>query len=201
MHDELYAREYLYFPVGVLLCALGLATVTGCDGPQSIVIDASTDRPTVTDVRFDYDGPVMDVAIMDATLDEGIDQDSTVDMDAETDTGIGPSVDGAIDVVSDRGNLPEAGGACRSACDCPDPLGCFDGLCQAGIAPVYCCTSTECPGNESCQYPDGSYLTCNLRDAQDGGIMDYCQNHTCTNNQQCINRNCNYCDENGRCAR
>jgi len=54
---------------------------------------------------------------------------------------------------------------CRTACDCEPGLGCFDGQCIAGFAPVYCCDSATCPSGEQCQHRSGE--------------MDRCSNPTC----------------------
>ena len=48
---------------------------------------------------------------------------------------------------------------CATACDCAAGLGCFNGTCQAGVAPVYCCNG-ECPEGNACQLADGGYQTC-----------------------------------------
>lgn len=49
---------------------------------------------------------------------------------------------------------------CRTACDCDPGLGCFDGQCIAGFAPVYCCEQGPCPGGQQCQHRDGSMDVC-----------------------------------------
>ena len=49
---------------------------------------------------------------------------------------------------------------CRTACDCEPGLGCFDGQCIAGFAPVYCCDSDVCPMGEQCQAMDGTRGRC-----------------------------------------
>lgn len=54
---------------------------------------------------------------------------------------------------------------CRTACDCPSGLGCFDGRCLAGFAPVYCCDAGPCPTGQQCQHR--------------GGDMDFCAESTC----------------------
>ncbi|MFQ5514050.1 MAG: hypothetical protein ACE5FG_06380 [Myxococcota bacterium] len=54
----------------------------------------------------------------------------------------------------------EAKAECRTACDCPPGLGCFDGRCIAGFAPVYCCDSDVCPAGQQCQHRDGSMGRC-----------------------------------------
>lgn len=50
--------------------------------------------------------------------------------------------------------------ACRTACDCAPGLGCFDGQCIAGFAPVYCCDQDPCPGAQQCQHRDGRMNRC-----------------------------------------
>ena len=49
---------------------------------------------------------------------------------------------------------------CATACDCPTGLGCFEGQCLAGFAPVYCCDSDVCPAGEQCQHRDGGMDRC-----------------------------------------
>jgi hypothetical protein len=53
-------------------------------------------------------------------------------------------------------NRPE----CRTACDCEPGLGCFDGQCIAGFAPVFCCKGRQCPAGEQCQHRDGRMDSC-----------------------------------------
>ncbi len=49
---------------------------------------------------------------------------------------------------------------CRTACDCEPGLGCFQGQCIAGIAPVFCCESDVCPVGEQCQSKEGPMGVC-----------------------------------------
>lgn len=49
---------------------------------------------------------------------------------------------------------------CRTACDCEAGLGCFEGKCVAGIAPVFCCEGPQCPAGEQCQHHDGRMDRC-----------------------------------------
>ncbi len=49
---------------------------------------------------------------------------------------------------------------CKTACDCQPGLGCFEGRCLAGIAPVYCCDSPICPAGGMCQGSDGVHDLC-----------------------------------------
>jgi hypothetical protein len=49
---------------------------------------------------------------------------------------------------------------CRTACDCEPGLGCFEGRCIAGFAPVYCCESDVCPAGEQCQSKEGPMGVC-----------------------------------------
>lgn len=49
---------------------------------------------------------------------------------------------------------------CRTACDCEPGLGCFEGKCIAGIAPVFCCEGPQCPAGEQCQHRDGRMDRC-----------------------------------------
>jgi hypothetical protein len=58
------------------------------------------------------------------------------------------------------GNLDRCGQQCQTACDCEPGLGCFDGQCIAGFAPVYCCEADQCPGGQQCQHRDGRQDRC-----------------------------------------
>lgn len=49
---------------------------------------------------------------------------------------------------------------CRTACDCDPGLGCFNGRCIAGFAPVYCCEGDTCPAGQQCQHRDGEMDRC-----------------------------------------
>lgn len=49
---------------------------------------------------------------------------------------------------------------CQTACDCPPGLGCFQGKCVAGFAPVFCCEGRECPAGQQCQHGDGRNGRC-----------------------------------------
>ncbi len=69
---------------------------------------------------------------------------------------------------------------CRTACDCAPGLGCFDGQCIAGIAPVYCCEGDVCPADQQCQHRDGRMDRC------DGQCIDHAW--LCSNDSP--NRNC-----------
>ncbi len=53
--------------------------------------------------------------------------------------------------------IPDEKSECRTACDCPTGLGCFDGRCIAGFAPVYCCEADVCPAGQMCQHQDGTW--------------------------------------------
>lgn len=59
-----------------------------------------------------------------------------------------------------RGNIDVCQRECRTACDCAPGLGCFDGQCIAGIAPIYCCEGDVCPAGQQCQNRDGSRGRC-----------------------------------------
>jgi len=54
----------------------------------------------------------------------------------------------------------DGAGHCRTACDCEPGLGCFDGRCLAGFAPVFCCQGDTCPAGEQCQHDDGRMDRC-----------------------------------------
>ena len=49
---------------------------------------------------------------------------------------------------------------CKSACDCEPGLGCWNGQCIAGIAPVFCCDSGKCEPGAQCQHPNGKPDIC-----------------------------------------
>ena len=50
--------------------------------------------------------------------------------------------------------VPDGGPECRTACECPPGLGCFEGRCLAGFAPIYCCERDPCPPGAFCQHGD-----------------------------------------------
>ncbi|MGH7788108.1 MAG: hypothetical protein ACRERC_14645 [Candidatus Binatia bacterium] len=58
------------------------------------------------------------------------------------------------------GRADRCGQQCRTACDCEPGVGCFDGQCIAGFAPVYCCDGAECPADQQCQHRDGRHDRC-----------------------------------------
>ncbi len=50
---------------------------------------------------------------------------------------------------------------CRTACDCPGGLACFQGQCLPGIVPVFCCDEPgSCPAGEMCEYRQGGSNVC-----------------------------------------
>ena len=49
---------------------------------------------------------------------------------------------------------------CKTACDCKPGIGCFNGRCIPGFAPVYCCDSDVCPMHQQCQHRDGKTDRC-----------------------------------------
>lgn len=57
-------------------------------------------------------------------------------------------------------STPRSKPECRTACECDPGLGCFDGKCIAGFAPVFCCDGRECPEGEQCQSHSGSMSQC-----------------------------------------
>ncbi len=63
--------------------------------------------------------------------------------------------------------LPDPQRECTTACDCDPGLGCFDGRCIAGFAPVYCCGSEICPAGNQCQNRDGIFGRCPDDDPND----------------------------------
>ncbi len=86
---------------------------------------------------------------------DGGDSGTTPDSGSREDGGSiadsGPTWDG--------GSVVDAG-ACRTACDCPPGLGCFQGQCLSGFLPVYCCSSQTCPPGAQCQNLDGTMAIC-----------------------------------------
>jgi hypothetical protein len=70
-----------------------------------------------------------------------------------------PSIPGARDCPVSV-CVPEPAPECDTACDCAPGLGCFDGTCRAGFAPVYCCDAGTCPEGEMCQDRNGAYDKC-----------------------------------------
>jgi len=55
---------------------------------------------------------------------------------------------------------------CRTACDCYTGLGCFDGRCIAGFAPVFCCERDGCTEFGLCQAETGEFKRCNDDDCK-----------------------------------
>lgn len=58
------------------------------------------------------------------------------------------------------GRLDRCGQQCQTACDCEPGLGCFDGQCIAGVAPVFCCEGDQCVLGQQCQHRDGRQDRC-----------------------------------------
>lgn len=88
---------------------------------------------------------------------------------------------------------------CRTACDCDPGLGCFDGQCIAGFAPVYCCDGRQCPVGEQCQHPDesmdrcGAVCTAHVWRCEAAG-----QNDACTDGRICsCTASCPLCEDCG----
>jgi hypothetical protein len=82
---------------------------------------------------------------------------------------------------------------CDSACDCPGTLGCFDGQCIAGFAPVYCCDHGECPSGQQCEFENGEisrcdFSTCDTRRRLLRATIDQMvANHSaCRTDEQCV---------------
>ena len=72
-----------------------------------------------------------------------------------------PACDDCAVQVCAQGTRPDE---CRTACDCEPGLGCFDGQCIAGFAPVYCCDDDVCPAGDQCQHRDGTMDVCGPMD-------------------------------------
>ena len=58
------------------------------------------------------------------------------------------------------GRPDRCGQQCQTACDCEPGLGCFDGQCIAGFAPVFCCEGDQCSAGQQCQHRDGRQDRC-----------------------------------------
>ena len=58
--------------------------------------------------------------------------------------------------------IPDPSRRCETACDCEPGLGCFDGVCIAGFAPVFCCDSDICPAGQQCQRRNGEMERCEV---------------------------------------
>lgn len=58
------------------------------------------------------------------------------------------------------GRSDRCGQQCHTACDCEPGVGCFDGQCIAGFAPVFCCEADRCPAGQQCQHRDGRQDRC-----------------------------------------
>ncbi len=94
---------------------------------------------------------------------------------------------------------------CRTACDCDPGLGCFDGRCIAGFAPVYCCDADVCPAGEQCQHADGRMdhcdKTCNRElwlCSNDGSTDALQQADVCGDQRECrCTASCPDCDDCG----
>lgn len=56
--------------------------------------------------------------------------------------------------------IPGDHAECRTACDCDPGLGCFDGQCIAGFAPVLCCERDGCGDTGICQSETGTFKRC-----------------------------------------
>lgn len=81
---------------------------------------------------------------------------------------------------------------CDSACDCPGTLGCFDGQCIAGFAPVYCCDNGECPSGQQCQFENGEMSRCDFSTCEtrkrllQANVDQMVANHnSCRSDDQC----------------
>ena len=59
-----------------------------------------------------------------------------------------------------EGGTDRCGQQCQTACDCAPGLGCIDGTCIAGFAPVFCCEGDQCPAGQQCQHRDGHQDRC-----------------------------------------
>lgn len=74
---------------------------------------------------------------------------------------------------------------CRTACDCEPGLGCFDGKCIAGFAPVFCCDGEYCPAGEQCQHRDGAMDRCDRPCVDQAWLCDLDGERRCGDGRVC----------------
>jgi hypothetical protein len=126
--------------------------------------------------------------------------------------GAGGGAGGGTGGAGGGGGSSSSDGGCTTACDCDPGLGCFQGGCISGFAPVYCCIDkTNCTGFSACQYPTGNYSTCNATDGgfslRDGGFarpdsgFDYCPLLRCDGGTRCTSLGCTACGAGGTCTK
>ena len=101
--------------------------------------------------------------------------------------------DGTIDVCG----RPDE---CRTACDCSPGLGCFEGQCIAGFAPVFCCEGDVCPARNQCQHRDGRMDRCGEQCIEQAWLCreDDSGNSRCGDNRVCsCTASCPDCEDCG----
>lgn len=85
---------------------------------------------------------------------------------------------------------------CRTACDCPPGLGCFEGRCIAGFAPVFCCDEGPCPSADQCQHRDGRMDVCPPVCVEQAWRCDTAGGSACGEGRECrCAASCPVCDD------
>jgi hypothetical protein len=109
------------------------------------------------------------------------------------------------------------GEMCQSACDCMPGLACPNGTCgKSMFGPIYCCESSDCPGNSFCQSANGGFGTCNTSGGggnpggppffgdmttmpEDAGAGSLCRQVKCSADSECTAAGCTMCTRRGTC--
>ncbi len=87
---------------------------------------------------------------------------------------------------------------CRTACDCEPGLGCFNGQCLAGFAPVYCCEGDVCPTGNQCQHRDGRMDRCERSCTEHAWLCDENAGLECGEGRVCsCTASCPNCEDCG----
>jgi hypothetical protein len=80
----------------------------------------------------------------------------------------------------DSGILPRDAGprdagdlTCRFSCQCPQGVGCIDGVCRAVGQPIYCCDKAGCPNGAPCLDTTDRPRVCDGDDLPDAGSCRY----------------------------
>lgn len=87
---------------------------------------------------------------------------------------------------------------CRTACDCDPGLGCFEGQCIAGVAPVFCCEGEQCPAGDQCQHRDGRMDRCEEKCVDQAWLCDETAERRCGDGRVCAcSASCPDCEDCG----
>lgn len=87
---------------------------------------------------------------------------------------------------------------CRTACDCDPGLGCFEGQCIAGVAPVFCCEGDQCPAGDQCQHRDGRMDRCEDQCVDQAWLCDETDDRNCGEGRICgCTASCPDCEDCG----